>query len=55
MPASSGAPPDAETAPLRHPENYPYDRNLADIAEVWQPGSGISSWLLGLGAAALRH
>ena len=27
---------DAETAPLRHPENYQYDFNLADIAEVWR-------------------
>src|SRR5581483_1976461 len=25
---------DAETAPLRHPEHYQYDFNLADIAEV---------------------
>ena len=44
---------DAETAPLRHPENYPYDLNLADIAEVWRRGSVISSWLLDLAAAAL--
>src|SRR5207248_8542799 len=26
---------DAETAPLRHPELYQYDLNVADIAEVW--------------------
>ena len=39
---------DAETAPLRHPENYPYDLNLADIAEVWRRGSVIASWLLDL-------
>jgi len=44
---------DAETAPLRQPENYPYDLNLADIAEVWRRGSVISSWLLDLAAAAL--
>ena len=44
---------DAETAPLRHPENYQYDLNLADIAEVWRRGSVISSWLLDLAAAAL--
>jgi 6-phosphogluconate dehydrogenase len=44
---------DAETAPLRHPELYPYDLNLADIAEVWRRGSVISSWLLDLAAAAL--
>jgi 6-phosphogluconate dehydrogenase len=44
---------DAETAPLRDPENYPYDLNLADIAEVWRRGSVISSWLLDLTAVAL--
>jgi 6-phosphogluconate dehydrogenase len=44
---------DAETAPLRHPEHYPYDLNLADIAEVWRRGSVISSWLLDLAAVAL--
>ena len=41
---------DAETAPLRNPENYPYDLNLADIAEVWRRGSVIASWLLDLAA-----
>ena len=25
---------DAETTPLRHPEHYRYDFNLADIAEL---------------------
>jgi 6-phosphogluconate dehydrogenase len=44
---------DAETAPLRHPENYPYELNLADIAEVWRRGSVIASWLLDLTAVAL--
>ncbi len=44
---------DAETAPLRHPEQYPYDLNLPDIAEVWGRGSVIASWLLDLTAAAL--
>ena len=44
---------DAETTPLRHPERYAYDLNLADIAEVWRRGSVISSWLLDLAAAAL--
>jgi 6-phosphogluconate dehydrogenase len=44
---------DAETTPLRHPEHYPYDLNLADIAEVWRRGSVIASWLLDLTAAAL--
>jgi len=44
---------DAETTPLRHPENYPYELNLADIAEVWRRGSVIASWLLDLAAMAL--
>jgi 6-phosphogluconate dehydrogenase len=43
---------DAETTPLRHPEHYQYDLNLADIAEVWRRGSVISSWLLDLTAQA---
>ncbi|BDV42201.1 6-phosphogluconate dehydrogenase [Geotalea uraniireducens] len=44
---------DAETTPLRHPEQYRYELNLADIAELWRRGSVISSWLLDLSAAAL--
>jgi 6-phosphogluconate dehydrogenase len=43
---------DAETTPLRDPENYPYDFNLADITELWRRGSVIASWL-DLSAAAL--
>jgi 6-phosphogluconate dehydrogenase len=46
---------DAETAPLRHPEHYQYDFNLADIAEVWRRGSVVASWLLDLTAAALAE
>jgi 6-phosphogluconate dehydrogenase len=44
---------DAETAPMRHPELYQYDLNVADIAEVWRRGSVIASWLLDLTAQAL--
>src|SRR5204862_496608 len=44
---------DAETTPLRHPENYQYDLDLRDIAEVWRRGSVIASWLLDLTAASL--
>jgi 6-phosphogluconate dehydrogenase len=44
---------DAETTPLRDPEHYQYDLNLADITELWRRGSVISSWLLDLQAAAL--
>ncbi len=44
---------DAETTPLRDPEHYRYDLNLADISEVWRRGSVVASWLLDLTAAAL--
>jgi 6-phosphogluconate dehydrogenase len=44
---------DAETAPMRNPEDYQYDLNLADIAEVWRRGSVVASWLLDLTAIAL--
>jgi 6-phosphogluconate dehydrogenase len=44
---------DAETTPLRDPEHYQYDLNLAEIAEVWRRGSVIASWLLDLTASAL--
>jgi 6-phosphogluconate dehydrogenase len=46
---------DAETTPLRNPEHYQYDLDLAAIAEVWRRGSVIRSWLLDLTAAALRE
>jgi 6-phosphogluconate dehydrogenase len=46
---------DAETTPLRDPEHYQYDFNLADVTEVWRRGSVISSWLLDLTAAALAQ
>ena len=46
---------DAETTPLRDPEHYQYDLNLADIAEVWRRGSVIASWLLDLTATALTQ
>ncbi|HEY5103662.1 MAG TPA: decarboxylating 6-phosphogluconate dehydrogenase [Acidimicrobiales bacterium] len=44
---------DAETAPLRNPEYYNFDFDLADVAEVWRHGSVISSWLVDLTANAL--
>ncbi len=46
---------DAETTPLRDPEHYQYDFNLADVAEVWRRGSVIASWLLDLTAIALAE
>jgi 6-phosphogluconate dehydrogenase len=35
-----GAANDAETTPLRDPEQYSYDLNLSDIAEIWRLGLG---------------
>jgi 6-phosphogluconate dehydrogenase len=46
---------DAETAPLRNPEHYQYDFNVADIAELWRRGSVITSWLLDLTATSLAE
>jgi len=45
---------DAETTPLRHPEHYKYDIDIARVAEVWRRGSVVASWLLDLAASALR-
>jgi 6-phosphogluconate dehydrogenase len=44
---------DAETTPLREPEHYQYDFNMADITEVWRRGSVVASWLLDLTAISL--
>jgi len=44
---------DAETAPMRDPEHYQYDFNIADVAEVWRRGSVVASWLLDLTAISL--
>ena len=46
---------DAETTPLREPELYQYDFDIAEIAEVWRRGSVVGSWLLDLTAAALAE
>jgi 6-phosphogluconate dehydrogenase len=46
---------DAETAPLENPENYQYDIDIPEVAEVWRRGSVIGSWLLDLTAASLRE
>jgi 6-phosphogluconate dehydrogenase len=43
---------DAETTPLRNPELYQYDINIAEVAEVWRRGSVVASWLLDLTASA---
>jgi 6-phosphogluconate dehydrogenase len=44
---------DAETTPLRHPEHFQYDFDLADVTELWRRGSVVTSWLLDLTAQAL--
>ena len=45
---------DAETAPLEEPQYYQYQIDTTEVAEVWRPGSVVSSWLLDLSAAALQ-
>ena len=44
---------DAETTPLRDPEAYRYDIDVAEVAEVWRRGSVVGSWLMDLTADAL--
>jgi len=46
---------DAETAPLRDPDAYPFSLDVAKVAEVWRRGSVVSSWLLDLTASALNE
>jgi 6-phosphogluconate dehydrogenase len=46
---------DAETTPLRDPEFYAYDFDVAEVAEVWRHGSVIGSWLVDLTADALAR
>ena len=45
---------DAETTPLRRPELYRYELDVARVSEVWRRGSVIGSWLLDLTAQSLR-
>jgi 6-phosphogluconate dehydrogenase len=44
----------AEITPLRDPDAYQYDFDLAAITELWRRGSVIASWLLDLTATSLR-
>jgi 6-phosphogluconate dehydrogenase len=46
---------DAETSPLKSPEHFAYDFDLAAIAEVWRHGSVVRSWLLDLAGIALAR
>src|SRR2546423_8840531 len=45
----------AEVTPLRNPEHFQYDFNLAEITELWRRGSVVASWLLDLAASALAE
>jgi 6-phosphogluconate dehydrogenase len=46
---------DAETTPLREPDHYKYQIDVAQVAEMWRRGSVVGSWLLDLTAGALRE
>jgi 6-phosphogluconate dehydrogenase len=46
---------DAETSPLRNPDDFRYDIDLASVTELWRRGSVVTSWLLDLTAAALHE
>ena len=46
---------DAEVAPMEHPEDYCYDINVAEVAELWRRGSVVGSWLLDLTANVLQR
>jgi 6-phosphogluconate dehydrogenase len=46
---------DAETTPLRDPDLYKYELDIAAISELWRRGSVIASWLLDLTAQALHE
>ena len=46
---------DAETTPIRDPDHYRYELDLAAVTEVWRRGSVIASWLLDLTAQALHE
>ena len=45
---------DAEVAPMENPEDYCYDIDCAEVAELWRRGSVVGSWLLDLTADVLR-
>jgi 6-phosphogluconate dehydrogenase len=46
---------DAETTPLRDPDHYRYELDIAAVTELWRRGSVVSSWLLDLTAQALHE
>jgi len=46
---------DAETTPLRDPEAYQFEIDVAEVAEVWRRASVVGSWLVDLVADALAR
>ena len=46
---------DAETAPIRDPDHYKYELDIAAVTELWRRGSVVASWLLDLTAQALHE
>ena len=46
---------DAEVAPMDCPEDYCYDIDVSEVAELWRRGSVVGSWLLDLTATVLRR
>ena len=46
---------DAEVAPMENPEDYQYDIDCAEVAELWRRGSVVGSWLLDLTADVFRN
>jgi 6-phosphogluconate dehydrogenase len=46
---------DAETAPLRDPEDYEYTIDVGEVAELWRRGSVVGSWLVDLVADAFAR
>jgi 6-phosphogluconate dehydrogenase len=45
---------DAETAPMQNPQDFQFDIDTAEVAEVWRRGSVVASWLLDLIAISLK-
>ena len=46
---------DAEVAPMADPENYQYEIDTQQVAELWRRGSVIGSWLLDLTAEVMLN
>lgn len=45
---------DAEVAPMDNPEDYCYDIDVGEVAELWRRGSVVGSWLLDLTAEKMQ-